>query len=112
MKIPKHYQKVRDVKITPKELIAFEDKVKDAYETAQVKGPIHLSKNNEEQLKNYKKCKKKKIDIKIIWLFLIGIHFLILLYGIHDIQPYIYLMVYLKMDILIMIYLNYIFYMS
>ena len=50
MKIPKHYQKVRDVKTTPKELIAFEDKVKDAYETAQVKGPIHLSKNNEEQL--------------------------------------------------------------
>jgi len=50
MKIPKYYQKVRDVKITPEELIAFEDKVKHAYEGAQVKGPIHLSKNNEEQL--------------------------------------------------------------
>jgi pyruvate dehydrogenase E1 component alpha subunit len=50
MKIPKHYQKVRDVKTTPKELIAFEDKVKDAYESSQVKGPVHLSKKNEEQL--------------------------------------------------------------
>jgi hypothetical protein len=36
--------------ITPQELIAFEDRVKDAYENTQVKGPVHLSKNNEEQL--------------------------------------------------------------
>jgi len=50
MNIPKHYTKVRDVNITPEELIAFEDRVKDAYENAQVKGPVHLSKNNEEQL--------------------------------------------------------------
>ena len=50
MNIPKHYTKVRDVSITPEELIAFEDRVKDAYENAQVKGPVHLSKNNEEQL--------------------------------------------------------------
>ena len=32
------------------ELIAFEDKVKETYEAGQIKGPIHLSKNNEEQL--------------------------------------------------------------
>ena len=50
MKIPSHYTKVRDVKITPDELIAFEDRVKEAYEAGQIKGPIHLSKNNEEQL--------------------------------------------------------------
>lgn len=50
MKIPSHYTKVRDVKITPEELIAFEDRVKIAYEAGQIKGPIHLSKNNEEQL--------------------------------------------------------------
>ena len=50
MKIPKHHTKVQDVNITPEELIAFEDRVKDAYETGQVKGPIHLSKNNEETL--------------------------------------------------------------
>jgi hypothetical protein len=31
MNIPKHYQKVRDVKVTPEDLIAFEDKVKYAF---------------------------------------------------------------------------------
>lgn len=50
MKIPRKYPKVRDVNITPEELIAFEDKVKDAYENAQVQGPVHLSKNNEDHL--------------------------------------------------------------
>jgi hypothetical protein len=49
MKIPSQYTKVRDVNMTPQELIAFEDRVKDAYEAGQVKGPVHLSKNNEEQ---------------------------------------------------------------
>lgn len=46
----KKYQKVRDVQFTPQQLIAFEDRVKDAYESAQIKGPIHLSRNNEEYL--------------------------------------------------------------
>ncbi len=50
MNIPKHYTKVRDVNITSEKLIAFEDRVKDAYENAQVNGPVHLSKNNEEDL--------------------------------------------------------------
>lgn len=50
MKIPRKYTKVRDVNITPEELIAFEDKVKDAYENAKVQGPVHLSKNNENEL--------------------------------------------------------------
>lgn len=52
MKIPKHYQKVRDISLTPTELINFENKVKDAYENGKVKGPIHLSKNNENELIN------------------------------------------------------------
>ena len=50
IQIPHHYTKVKDVSITPEELIKFETKVKDAYENAKVKGPIHLSKNNEKQL--------------------------------------------------------------
>ena len=35
---------------TAQELISFEDRVKEAYEAGQIKGPVHLSKNNEEQL--------------------------------------------------------------
>jgi len=35
---------------TPQELIDFESKVKEAYEAGLIKGPVHLSKNNEEQL--------------------------------------------------------------
>ena len=50
MKIKSHHTKVRDVRITSDKLIAFEDRVKDAYEAGQVEGPVHLSKNNEEQL--------------------------------------------------------------
>ena len=50
MNIPKKYKKVRTITTTPEELIAFESKVRDAYEAGQIKGPIHLAKNNEEQL--------------------------------------------------------------
>lgn len=50
MKIPKKYKKVRDVSITRQELIDFESKVKEAYESGNVQGPIHLAKNNEDQL--------------------------------------------------------------
>ena len=52
MNIPKKYTKVRDVNITPEELINFETKVKEAYENAQIQGPVHLSKNNELDLIN------------------------------------------------------------
>jgi TPP-dependent pyruvate/acetoin dehydrogenase alpha subunit len=52
MNIPKKYTKVRDVNITPEELINFETKVKEAYENAQIQGPVHLSKNNESDLIN------------------------------------------------------------
>ena len=48
--IPDHLKKVREVDITPQELIDFEFKVKEAYEAALCKGPVHLSKNNENEL--------------------------------------------------------------
>ena len=48
--IPKDLVKVRDISITKKELIDFELKVKNVYEEGKIKGPIHLSKNNEDQL--------------------------------------------------------------
>ena len=50
LNIPKHYKKVREVKLTPQELIDFESKVRDVYEAGKVKGPIHLAKNNEREL--------------------------------------------------------------
>ena len=50
MQIPSKYKKVRKISLTPEELITFETKVKEAYESGQVKGPIHLAKNNENQL--------------------------------------------------------------
>ena len=50
MNIPNHLKKVRKVSLSPQELIDFESKVRDTYEAGKVKGPIHLAKNNEEQL--------------------------------------------------------------
>ena len=50
MNIPKHLNKVREVTLTPQNLIDFETKVKETYEAGKIKGPIHLAKNNEEQL--------------------------------------------------------------
>mgnify|MGYP003950864945 CR=1 FL=1 len=48
--IPSHLKKIRDVKTTPTELIAFEEKVAEHYENGSIRGPIHLAKNNEEHL--------------------------------------------------------------
>jgi pyruvate dehydrogenase E1 component alpha subunit len=50
MKIPNHLKKVREVFLSPQYLIDFESKVRDTYEAGKIKGPIHLAKNNEEQL--------------------------------------------------------------
>lgn len=50
LNIPKHLKPVRDVKITPQELIDFESKVRDTYEAGKIKGPVHLAKNNEDYL--------------------------------------------------------------
>lgn len=45
-----NFKKKREVDVTPAELIAFESGIRDAYENGKIKGPIHLSKNNEEIL--------------------------------------------------------------
>lgn len=50
MNIPNHLKKVREVFLSPQYLIDFESKVRDTYEAGKIKGPIHLAKNNEEQL--------------------------------------------------------------
>jgi len=50
MNIPDHLKKVREVSLSPQHLIDFESKVRDTYEAGKIKGPIHLAKNNEEQL--------------------------------------------------------------
>ena len=50
MNIPPHLKKVRDISITEQELIDFESKVRDTYEAGNIKGPIHLAKNNEKEL--------------------------------------------------------------
>src|SRR3989338_1864979 len=36
--------------LTKEELIAFEDEIKELYENAKIKAPVHFSKGNEEQL--------------------------------------------------------------
>ena len=48
--IPSHLKKVREVNITKEELILFESEVKEKYENGKVPAPIHLSKNNEDEL--------------------------------------------------------------
>jgi TPP-dependent pyruvate/acetoin dehydrogenase alpha subunit len=48
--IPEHLEKKRNIAITEEELIQFEAKVADAYEAGQIKGPVHLAKNNERYL--------------------------------------------------------------
>jgi TPP-dependent pyruvate/acetoin dehydrogenase alpha subunit len=52
MRLEDKYKKVRKVKYTKEDLISFENKVKETYESGGIKGPIHLSKNNEDELIN------------------------------------------------------------
>tara|TARA_R110000824_G_scaffold15247_3_gene64274 strand:+ start:10518 stop:11150 length:633 start_codon:yes stop_codon:yes gene_type:complete len=48
--IPKNLKKVREVSVTPDELIQFELNIKEKYEQGKIRGPVHLSKNNEQEL--------------------------------------------------------------
>tara|TARA_R100000008_G_C3575605_1_gene165074 strand:- start:871 stop:1500 length:630 start_codon:yes stop_codon:yes gene_type:complete len=50
VKIPKHLKKVRDVGITKEELISFETNIREKYEGGKIPAPIHLSKDNEDEL--------------------------------------------------------------
>ena len=42
--------KVRDIKLTAKDLIDFEEDIKTVYEAGNIKAPVHLSGGNEENL--------------------------------------------------------------
>ena len=42
--------KVRDIKLTVKDLIDFEEDIKTVYEAGDIKAPVHLSGGNEENL--------------------------------------------------------------
>ena len=50
LKIPRHLKKVREINITPQDLIDFETQIKNDYEAGNIRGPIHLAKNNEDEL--------------------------------------------------------------
>ena len=50
VQIPEHLKKKKEVMITKTDLIAFETQVKNKYEAGDIKAPVHLSKNNEDQL--------------------------------------------------------------
>jgi|TARA_Y100000590_G_C15736065_1_gene1018607 pyruvate dehydrogenase E1 component alpha subunit len=49
-KLANFLAKKREITWTPEKLIEFEDKVKEVWESGTVRGPVHLSKGNEEQL--------------------------------------------------------------
>jgi pyruvate dehydrogenase E1 component alpha subunit len=44
------YEKVRDISTTVEQLIDFENKIVQHWEAAKIRGPIHLSNGNENQL--------------------------------------------------------------
>ena len=48
--IPKNLNKVREVTVTEKQLLDFESKVAEHYEKGNIRGPIHLARNNEKEL--------------------------------------------------------------
>jgi len=50
MNIPNYLNKVREVNLTKEHLLSFEEEVKNSYDDAKIVAPVHLSKNNEEQL--------------------------------------------------------------
>ena len=50
LQIPTRLKKQKEVKITKEELISFETNIKQKYEDGEIPAPIHLSKDNEEQL--------------------------------------------------------------
>tara|TARA_B100000902_G_scaffold328827_1_gene325066 strand:- start:2904 stop:3536 length:633 start_codon:yes stop_codon:yes gene_type:complete len=50
LRIPKHLKKQREVNITKEELISFETEVKEKYEAGEILAPVHLAKDNEDEL--------------------------------------------------------------
>ena len=50
LQIPSYLEKVKDVTLTKEQLISFESEVKQKYEDGDIPAPIHLSKDNEDEL--------------------------------------------------------------
>jgi len=50
IKIPTGMRKKRDILLTKQDLVDFELDIKNRYEAATIRGPVHLSGGNEEQL--------------------------------------------------------------
>ena len=50
IQIPSYLEKVKDVTLTKEQLISFESEVKQKYEDGDIPAPIHLSKDNEDEL--------------------------------------------------------------
>lgn len=50
LQIPSYLEKVREVTLTKEDLISFESEIKQKYEDGEIPAPIHLSKDNEDEL--------------------------------------------------------------
>ena len=50
LQIPSYLEKQKEVTITKEELISFETEVKERYENGEIPSPVHLSKDNEDEL--------------------------------------------------------------
>ena len=50
VKIPKNLKKQIEVNVTKEELISFETEVKEKYEAGEILAPVHLAKDNEDEL--------------------------------------------------------------
>jgi len=65
--IPKKYKLKRDISFSKEDLINFEIEIKSIYEKSLIKGPIHLSGNNEEYLIRIFKHIDKKDYVFSTW---------------------------------------------
>ena len=50
IQIPSYLEKQKEVEVTKEELISFETEVKERYESGEILAPVHLSKDNEDEL--------------------------------------------------------------
>ena len=50
LQIPSYLEKQKEVTVTKEELISFETEVKERYEAGEILAPVHLSKDNEDEL--------------------------------------------------------------
>ena len=77
-------KKIREVDVTPKELIDFESRIKEKYEDGSIPSPIHLSKNNEHELIQVFECIDKNDWVFCSWRN----HYHALLHGIPEDKLY------------------------